>query len=124
MVGIVCHHGTSCRRGVSCLGRSRAKAPAAIVTVSGPALIIRRNQIMKAVILDVQKSEVRLLDLGNAATYLGISRSAVRQLVDSGQLSRVLLPSPRRPHETLDRFLVDKTEIDAFIERNKERERP
>ena len=21
MVGIVCHHGTSCRRGVSCLGR-------------------------------------------------------------------------------------------------------
>jgi predicted DNA-binding transcriptional regulator AlpA len=103
---------------------SRAKAPAAIVTVSGPALIIRRNQIMKAVILDVQKSEVRLLDLGNAATYLGISRSAVRQLVDSGQLSRVLLPSPRRPHETLDRFLVDKAEIDAFIERNKERERP
>jgi predicted DNA-binding transcriptional regulator AlpA len=79
---------------------------------------------MKAVILDVLKSEVRLLDLGNAATYLGISRSAVRQLVDSGQLSRVLLPSPRRPHETLDRFLVDKAEIDAFIERNKEREQP
>jgi predicted DNA-binding transcriptional regulator AlpA len=78
---------------------------------------------MKAVILDIQKTEARLLDLGSAATYLGISRSAVRQLVDSGQLSRVLLPSPRRPQETLDRFLVDKAELDAFIERNKERER-
>ena len=77
---------------------------------------------MKAVILDVQKVEPRLLDLGGAATYLSISRSAVRQLVDSGQLSRVQLPSPRRPHETLDRFLVDKAELDAFIEQNKERE--
>ena len=78
---------------------------------------------MEAVILDIQKAEPRPLDLGSAATYLGISRSAVRQLVDSGQLSRVLLPSPRRPQETLDRFLVDKAELDAFIERNKERER-
>jgi hypothetical protein len=78
---------------------------------------------VKPIFLDVHKSEPRLLDLGNAAPYLDISRSAVRQLVESGQLSRVLLPSPRRPDETLDRFLVDKIELDAFIERNKERER-
>ena len=77
---------------------------------------------MKTVLLDVQKAEPRLLDLGSAATYLGVSQSIVRQLVDSGQISRVLLPSPRRPHETLHRFLLDKTELDSFIERNKERE--
>ena len=71
---------------------------------------------MKPIIFDVQKSEPRLLDLGSAATYLGISRSAVRQLVESDQLARVLLPSPRHPQETLDRFLVDKAEVDAFIE--------
>ena len=77
---------------------------------------------MKTTLLDIQKAEPRLLDLGSAATYLGVSRSIVRQLVDSGQISRVLLPSPRRPHESLDRFLVDKTELDSLIDRNKERQ--
>jgi hypothetical protein len=77
---------------------------------------------MKTTLLDIQKAGPRLLDLGSAAAYLGVSRSVVRQLVDSGQISRVLLPSPRRPHENLDRFLVDKTELDSLIERNKERQ--
>jgi hypothetical protein len=77
---------------------------------------------MKPTVLDVQKAEPRLLDLSGAAAYLGVSKSRVRQLVDSGQLSRVLLPSPRRPHENLDRFLVDKTELDSLIERNKKRQ--
>jgi len=79
---------------------------------------------MKTTLLEVQKAEPRLLDLGSAAAYLGVSRSVVRQLVDTGKISRVLLPSPRRPDENLDRFLVDKTELDSLIERNKERERP
>ena len=48
---------------------------------------------MKTTLLDIQKAEPRLLDLGSAANYLGVSRSIVRQLVDSGQISRVLLPS-------------------------------
>jgi predicted DNA-binding transcriptional regulator AlpA len=75
---------------------------------------------MNAVVLDVEKSESRLLDLTAAAAYLGISRSAIRQLVDSGQLSRVHLPSSSEPHGRLDRFLLDKADLDAVIERGKE----
>ncbi len=53
------------------------------------------DQTMKAVVIEVEKSEPRLMDLTGAAAYLGISRSAIRQLVDSGQLARVHLPSVR-----------------------------
>ena len=76
---------------------------------------------MKAVMLDVEKAGPRLLDLNAAAAYLGISQSAIRQLVDSGQLSRVRLPAIRQPHGRLDRFLLDKADLDAVIERGKER---
>ena len=79
---------------------------------------------MKAIILEVKTAEPRLLDLKSASNYLGISPSAVRLLVDSGQIARVFLPNPRRPMENMDRFLVDKTELDQLIEKNKERERP
>jgi hypothetical protein len=78
---------------------------------------------MKAIILEVKTAEPRLLDLKSAANYLGISPSALRLLVDNGQIARVFLPNPRRPMENMDRFLVDKAELDQLIEKNKERER-
>ena len=59
---------------------------------------------MKAVMLDVEKAGPRLLDLNAAAAYLGISRSAIRQLVDSGHLSRVRLPALSQPHGRLDQI--------------------
>lgn len=76
---------------------------------------------MKAVVLDMEKSEPRLLDLAAAAAYLGISRSAIRQLVDCGQLARVHLPSLSQPQGRLDRFLLDKADLDAVVERCKGR---
>jgi hypothetical protein len=76
---------------------------------------------MKAIVLDIEKSEPRLLDLTAAAAYLGISRSAIRRLVDSGQLPRVHLPSSSEPDSRLDRFLLEKADLDAVIERGKER---
>ncbi len=76
---------------------------------------------MRAVVIDVEKSEPRLLDLTGAAAYLGISRSAIRQLVDSGQLGRVHLPSVRQSQGKLNRFLLDKLDLDAVIERSKDR---
>ena len=79
---------------------------------------------MKPIILEVKTAEPRLLDLKSAANYLGISPSALRLLVETGQISRVFLPNPRRPMENMDRFLVDKTELDQLIERNKEKEMP
>jgi hypothetical protein len=82
---------------------------------------VKESESMKAVIVDVERSEPRLLDLTAAAAYLGISRSAIRQLVDTGQLSRVRLPSLSRPDRRLDRFLLDKVDLDAVIERGKDR---
>jgi hypothetical protein len=78
---------------------------------------------MKPLIIDVKSVEARLLDLKSAAHYLGISPSALRLLVNNGQISRVFLPNPRRPMASMDRFLVDKAELDQLIEKNKERER-
>ena len=80
--------------------------------------------MMKAILVEVKTAEPRLLDLKSAASYLGISPATLRLLVDTGQISRVFLPNPRRPAEIMDRFLVDKRELDQLIERNKERERP
>ena len=76
---------------------------------------------MKQVFLEIEKSESRLLDLAGASLYLGISRSAIRQLVDSGQLSRVRLPSARLSRGRLDRFLLDKLDLDTIIEQCKDR---
>ncbi len=75
---------------------------------------------MKAIVIEVEKSEPRLLDLAGAAAYLGISKSAVRHLVNGGHLSRVLLPPISLSQGRLDRFLVDKAELDAMVERSKE----
>lgn len=75
---------------------------------------------MKPVVLDVMKTEPRLLDLTGAAAYLGISRSAVRQLVDRGQVQRVHLPGLADSHIRLNRFLLDKADLDVIIERGKE----
>ncbi len=77
---------------------------------------------MKAVVIEVEKSEPRLLDLTGAAAYLGISRSAIRQLVESGHLARVHLPSVRQSQGKLNRFLLDKLDLDVVIERSKARQ--
>ena len=70
---------------------------------------------------EVRRSSLRPWECRDLSWHQPLCRAAA-----GGQRSAFpgLLPSPRRPHETLDRFLVDKAEIDAFIERNKERERP
>jgi hypothetical protein len=73
---------------------------------------------MKAFVIEVEKSEPRLLDLAGAAAYLSISRSA--DLVNGGHLLRVKLPSIGLSPGRLDRFLVDKADLDAMVERSKE----
>jgi hypothetical protein len=70
---------------------------------------------MKTTLLDVQKAEPRLLDFNSAAMHLGVSRSIVRQLVDSGQPSRVLLPNPRRPNQNLDPARRDTADQHSLI---------
>ena len=75
---------------------------------------------MKAILIEVEKTTPRLLDLAGAAAYLSISRSAVRHLVNCGHLPRVKLPSIGLSPGRLDRFLLDKADLDAIVERSKE----
>jgi excisionase family DNA binding protein len=83
---------------------------------------MKESEPMEVVFVGVEKAPPRLLDLTAAAAYLGISRSAIRQLVESGQLPRVRLPSLSQSHGRLDRFLLDKADLDGVIERGKERQ--
>jgi hypothetical protein len=76
---------------------------------------------METVFLEIEKTEARLSDFAGTAAYLGISRSAVRKLVDSRRLSRVLLPSFSQCQSSMDRLLLDRADLDAVIERGKTR---
>lgn len=63
----------------------------------------------------------RLLDLKAAATYLGLSYWTVRDLVLAGRLPSVKIPCPRSGDgRTIRRVLVDRHDLDAFIEQSKE----
>ena len=66
---------------------------------------------------------VRLLDLRAAGAYLGVSYWTMRDLIFGGVIPSVKIPSPRaRDGRVIRRILVDRRDLDAFIERNKELE--
>ena len=68
-----------------------------------------------------QQAGPRLLDLKAAATYLGLSYWTVRDLVLAGRLPGVKIPCPRSGDgRTIRRILVDRHDLDDFIEQNKE----
>jgi hypothetical protein len=66
----------------------------------------------------------RLLDLRQAALYLGCSYWTVRDYVLAGLIPMVELPAlrPREgepPRKALRRVLIDRTDLDAFIDSRK-----
>ena len=66
----------------------------------------------------------RLLNLRQAAAYLGCSYWTARDYVLQGLIPVVDLPPLRprdgdRPRSTLRRVLIDKADLDAFIEARK-----
>jgi excisionase family DNA binding protein len=61
----------------------------------------------------------RLLSVEAAAVYLGVSPWTIRDLLHAGTLARVRLPLGGE--RDLRRILVDRLELDALIERSKER---
>jgi len=66
----------------------------------------------------------RLLNVTQAAQYLGVSRWTVRDYILSGLLPAIPLP-PLRPREgdrrrmTLRRMLIDRQDLDCFIDRQR-----
>ena len=61
----------------------------------------------------------RLLDLNATAAYLGVSTWTVRDLEQSGILSRIRIPLAR--HGELRKLLFDKEDLDRLIQAWKER---
>ena len=64
--------------------------------------------------------EGRLFSVSRAAAYLGVGVWTVRDLIQSGYLPRVMLPSARRPGEAMRRILVDRGDLDQLIQRFRE----
>src|SRR5262245_5167409 len=61
----------------------------------------------------------RLLDAKDAAAYLGISETRVREYVKYGKLRVVTLPHPFRGAKDTRKILIEISELDAFIEKYK-----
>lgn len=59
----------------------------------------------------------RLLDIADAARYLGTSDKAVRRLIAGGELPYIQRIAGRSP------YLLDLEDLDGWIERNKIRAR-
>jgi excisionase family DNA binding protein len=74
----------------------------------------------------------RLLNVEEAARYLGISFWTMREFVNAGSIPTVRLPRPRtdrmrrrRPvTDTVRRLLIDRLDLDALVECWKERQLP
>ena len=63
----------------------------------------------------------RLMDLRTAAAYLGCSYWTLRDLVVSGHVPAVRIPSPRATDgRAMRRILIDTRDLDTLIERWKE----
>jgi hypothetical protein len=65
----------------------------------------------------------RLLDLKSAGAYLGVSYWTMRDLVFGGIIPSVKIPCTRAGDgRAIRRILVDRCDLDTFIENNKELE--
>jgi hypothetical protein len=74
---------------------------------------------------DVQTDapRARLLDLKSAGAYLGVSYWTMRDLVFGGAIPSVKIPCPRaRDGRVIRRILVDRRDLDTFIDNNKQLE--
>jgi hypothetical protein len=64
----------------------------------------------------------RVLDLKAGAKYLGISYWSLRDLVLAGHVPTIRFPCPRAGNgRIMRRLLVDRRDLDALIERSRER---
>jgi hypothetical protein len=61
----------------------------------------------------------RLLDLKDAAMYLGLSETRIREYVKYGKIRAILLPHPFKKGKDTRKLLIEITELDAFVEAHK-----
>lgn len=69
----------------------------------------------------------RLMNLHHGAEYLGVSYWSLRDYVLQGLIPTVQMPAlrtregGRQPGQTLRRVLIDRFDLDAFVESRKQR---
>lgn len=74
----------------------------------------------------------RLLSVEQAAAYLNVSFWTLREFINAGSIPTVRLPRPRTARmlkrgpvsDTVRRLLIDRADLDALVERWKERQLP
>jgi excisionase family DNA binding protein len=74
------------------------------------------NALTPGAMRQVQRADQiqpRLLDIDDAARYLSMSDKGVRQLIANGELPYIQRIRGRSP------YLIDRIELDKWIERNK-----
>lgn len=73
---------------------------------------------------EVATSEKRLVNLNEAAAYLGLSFWTIRDYVLAGLIPMIQLPALRpregeKPRQALRRVLIDRRDLDAFVDSRK-----
>jgi excisionase family DNA binding protein len=74
------------------------------------------HQLASAALRRVQRADLippRLLDIDDAGRYLSMSDKAVRELIAVGELPFIQKIPGRSP------YLLDRVELDAWVEKNK-----
>lgn len=61
----------------------------------------------------------RLLTLRAAAVYSGLAHWQLRELVITGKLQSLKMPSSKNPKGESKTFYIDRQDLDAFIDRHK-----
>jgi hypothetical protein len=61
-------------------------------------------------------SQPRVLGLREAAQYTGLSYWTLRELVLAGKIPRVVIPNPWYDGRALRRILIDRQDLDKFID--------
>jgi excisionase family DNA binding protein len=67
------------------------------------------------------RTDHRVVGINKAAEYLGISRWTLRRWIASGKIPFIRFPAGDGPHNDMRGAKIDLDDLDAFIERNKDR---
>lgn len=76
----------------------------------------RKSKVANGIL---ESMKPRLLDAKDAAKYLGVSETRVREYVKYGKLRSITLPHPIQIAKDTRKLLVEVSELDDFIEKHK-----
>lgn len=85
-----------------------------------PQCTERRTLTRRSRVEETRAHDPLLLGIRDAAARLGVSRSALRNLIEGGHLKAVLLPSSRADGRPVRRLFVTVADLVALVNRCKQ----